>query len=161
MEHRGKSHHELAPNQRNWDRERREDGEPLSDRTRILVVDDDPTFGKILHQIGLQSGVDVVVLNKIESLGALPKEHFDVAILDFDLGPVNGVEVAASLEKTGTARYSILVSQSQEVGVPIGSWPSGIKGFVQKSLGHFAIFEIALAAVEASAIEKSVRGGSL
>lgn len=127
----------------------------------MLVVDDDPTFGKILHQIGIQSGVDVVVVNKVDAMNALPKEHFDVAVLDFDLGPVNGVEVATHLEKSGIAKYSILVSQSQEVGTPIGDWPKSIKGFVQKSLGHFAIFEIALAAVEASAIESSVQSGGL
>ncbi len=125
------------------------------------MIDDDPTFGKILHQIGVQSGVEVVVVNKVDAMNALPKEHFDVAVLDFDLGPVTGVEVATQLEKSGTVKYSILVSQSQDVGTPIGDWPKSIKGFVQKSLGHFAIFEIALAAVEASAMESSVQSGGL
>lgn len=128
-------------------------------RTRILVIDDDPTFGKILQKIGAQSGADILVVDEVEDLAHLPQSHFDVAIIDFDLGAFNGVEIAAYLEKIGSARSSILVSQSQEVTTPIGSWPKAIKGFIQKSLGHFAIFEIAMAAVETSALERAVLPG--
>jgi CheY-like chemotaxis protein len=113
---------------------------------RILVVDDDPSFGKIMSRIGQQSQVSMTVCKSLEEIGDLEHQKFDAAIVDYDLGSTNGIQVAEHLENLLGDIPVILVSQSQLVETPISLWPSNVKGFLHKALGHIAILEAALAA---------------
>jgi DNA-binding NtrC family response regulator len=117
-----------------------------SDSAQVLVVDDDPSFGKIMSRIGQQSQVIVTVCSGIEEIIDLAGRRFVAAIVDYDLGSTTGIKVAEKLELLLGKVPVILVSQSQMVETPISLWPSNVKGFLHKALGHFAILEAALAA---------------
>ena len=121
-----------------------------NETVQILVVDDDPSFGKILNRIGQQSQVHVTVCQTSEQLHELNGMKFHAAIIDYDLGYSDGIEVARKLDAGNRKVPVILVSQSQLVETPISCWPPNIKGFLHKALGHFAILEAALAAHDAS-----------
>ncbi len=53
---------------------------------RILVVDDEPVFGKIIAEAARRSGMEVTVCKSVEELAKCKDWRFDVAILDYDLG---------------------------------------------------------------------------
>jgi CheY-like chemotaxis protein len=114
--------------------------------TRILVVDDDPSFGKIMSRIGQQSQVSMTVCEQLEEIGDLEHQKFNAAIVDYDLGSTNGIKVAEQLKDLLGDIPVILISQSQLVDTPISLWPTNVKGFLHKALGHIAILEAALAA---------------
>jgi DNA-binding response OmpR family regulator len=132
------------------DKEWNDPPERTGGQVQILVVDDDPSFGKILNRIGQQSQVLVTVCQTLEQLRGLPEKKFHAAIVDYDLGNFDGIEVARRLEVSDARVPVILVSQSQLVETPISCWPSNVKGFLHKALGHFAILEAALAAHDAT-----------
>ena len=120
---------------------------------RILLVDDDPSFGKILAKIAQQSRVAVTVCHNLQEVGETTWWDYDVAIVDYDLGTSTGLEIIRQLERVRPDMPVILVSQSQHVETPISRWPGSIKGFMNKALGHFAIMESALAAHELAAMK--------
>jgi len=120
--------------------------QPESSSARVLLVDDDPSFGKIMSRISEQSNVQMTVCRSWSEVEKVLSWKFDVAIVDYDLGDVTGIEITRHLESNSNKVPVILVSQSQMVDMPISAWPASIKGFFQKSVGHFAILEAALAA---------------
>ncbi len=110
---------------------------------RLLVVDDDPTFGKIMERAASKKSAHVTYCESIEDFGALRNWDYDVVIMDYDLGAVTGFELTTYLEQFTAAQVPvILVSQTQRVKSP--HWPDAIRKFVHKSLGPFAILEAAV-----------------
>src|SRR5687768_5082220 len=86
---------------------RRETGTPspleslnLSRETpRVLLVDDDPSFGKILAKIAQQSHVTVTVCHGLQEVGETTWWDYDAAIVDYDLGTSTGLEIIRQLER--------------------------------------------------------------
>jgi len=115
---------------------------------RILVVDDDPSFGRIMLELSKESLVSLTVCTSIGELDTLKRWKFDAAILDYDLGHINGLELAKRLKHHLGKAPIILVSQTQQVETPISRWPSTVKSFIHKSIGHHAILDTAVAALE-------------
>ena len=103
----------------------------------ILLVDDDRSFGSILKRSGAKSGLNITVCHDIDSLGSQMHNLFDVAIVDYDLGAVTGVEIVAYLEERTRNTSFVLISQSalprNEEQTPTG-W-----SFIHKARGNDAI----------------------
>lgn len=113
---------------------------------RILLVDDDPVFGKILTRLAEQSRVHLTYCRSLDELGEKAWWQFQAAIVDFDLGNSTGLELIAQLERILGPMPVILVSQGHLVDVAPNRWPASVKGFIDKALGHVAILEAAIAA---------------
>ena len=113
----------------------------------VLVIDDEPMFGRMMAQACKQSGYDVTVCATVDELAKCEMASFDVAILDYDLGlhgVANGVELAVYLSGYMTDGTFILVSQKPELGHQ--ALPKVIKNFVPKSLGPHAVLRAAFGA---------------
>jgi CheY-like chemotaxis protein len=123
-----------------------DNGSQAGAEERILLVDDDPVFGRILCRVGARSGASVTFCQSLDALGGEPWQRFDAAIVDFDLGTATGIELIRQLERVLGELPVILVSQSREVAVPPNQWPRAIRGFLHKSLGPGAILQCALGA---------------
>jgi len=122
---------------------------------RILVVDDDPSFGKIMRRAAAYKGADVVVCKSLEDFGSLSNFDFDVVLMDYDLGAVTGVELTKYLERlTKDEIPVVLVSQSNQKNAH--QWPDSIREFVHKGLGPFAILDALFEAHEVSRINKGI-----
>ena len=121
---------------------------PLGDMEapRLLLVDDDPIFGKIMTRLAEQSRVNLTCCRSLDELGQKVWWNFHAGIIDYDLGTANGIELIQTMEKTLGTLPVILVSQGNAISVPISQWPTSIKAFIHKTLGHVAILEAALAA---------------
>ena len=110
---------------------------------QVLVVDDDPIFGKIIKKIAQDVDVDLVVCETINDFARLKSYDFDVVIMDYDLGAVTGFELTSYLEKfTKEVIPVILVSQTDQNNSH--EWPITITKFVHKRQGPFAVFSAAL-----------------
>jgi CheY-like chemotaxis protein len=124
----------------------------IEEATRILLVDDDPTFGVVMSRAAEQLRAHITYCKSLEEVKRVAGWNFDVAIVDYDLGSSTGVEVARFLQSHPKKIPVIIVSQSQRVDTPISDWPEVVKGFMQKGLGHFALLEAAFAARDSKGI---------
>ncbi len=62
--------------------------------TKILIVEDDPSIGKLLRRALLLEGYEArLVQNGLDALSAFHEEHPDLVILDLMLPGIDGIEV--------------------------------------------------------------------
>ncbi|MBC7531213.1 MAG: response regulator [Oligoflexus sp.] len=108
---------------------------------RYVLIDDDPTFRAILLRAAHMYGIQVDVYESLEELGAVGLlSRYDVAIVDYDLGAVNGLEIAEYLDILCSNTPMILVS-AKDRRLNARQWPQSIKQFIPKSMGYSYILE--------------------
>ncbi|MBN8549310.1 MAG: response regulator [Deltaproteobacteria bacterium] len=82
---------------------------PGSRRSRVLIVDDNPTFGRVLERFFQRQDLDVEhALDGAKALALLRKDsmHVDLVICDVHMPEVNGHEFLKRLR--GDARFALL-----------------------------------------------------
>jgi pilus assembly protein CpaE len=103
--------------------------------TRILVVDDDPAIGKLLHLVLEQSGFAVTVARTgEEGLSAALTHPPDLAILDVMLPGMDGYAVCRQLRQTrATSLLPILMLTAQsETRDKLAGFDAGADDYVTK-----------------------------
>ena len=124
----------------------------LSTEKRYVLIDDDASFRAILLRAANMNGIQVDVFESLEELGAVGLlSRYDVAIVDYDLGSLNGLEIAEYLELLCRDTPMILVS-AKDRRSNASQWPRSIKQFIPKSMGYTYILEQA----ERCAVENTI-----
>jgi CheY-like chemotaxis protein len=106
---------------------------------RILIVDDDAIFTQILSRAATRKGILSKTVSNLSDVGHPTSWDFDVAVVDYDLKIVNGVEFTDYLNHFGASFPIILVSGRNREDD--GSWPANIRSFVRKDKGNEAILD--------------------
>ncbi len=85
-------------------------GERISSKPRILIIDDDETILELVKDI-LSFDYIVTTANQgQQGLALLNREHFDLLILDLGLPGISGIDIIQQLRgKDGQAQLPILV----------------------------------------------------
>ncbi|MFK7872683.1 MAG: response regulator [Oligoflexales bacterium] len=125
----------------------------LKEAPHVLLVDDDPVYGRIMQRVASQNSVFLTYISTVEEF---PKDQdFDVAVIDYDLGSVTGFEMAHYLESLSNIDIPvILVSQSEQKETK--QWPTMIREFVHKDLGPYAVLEAVFEAFDISKIHEKI-----
>ena len=83
----------------------------LSDRPRLLLVDDEPTVGRMLSHAARQCGYDATITSSPASFRLRYDEVApDVVLLDLSLGSGDGVELLRFLAEKQCAALVLIVS---------------------------------------------------
>ena len=112
----------------------------MSDKKKILAVDDDPDVLALLSQRLEKEGFAVVVTAEPDEVVTLVKsERPDLIICDIDMGTKPGGEVAAELDADDATRDTPLIFLSSLVeadasGTEVGGWPMFSKSASTKQL---------------------------
>lgn len=107
---------------------------------KILLVDDDASFGKIMMRSALLRGIDLTFCVAIDQVAKYSHENFDLALIDFHLGPVTGVEFSEYLTRYNFgALDTIIISHSQQT--ISHQWPINARRFLNKKIGPHMIFD--------------------
>lgn len=115
---------------------------------RILIIDDDPIFCRIMAAIGDKVGVIVEFRASLRELyRALPNLSFDAAIVDYDLGRVTGVQISQHLQRIYGGKPVVLVSNYKNI--PLEGWSPSVRRFVSKGSGEQEILRQALLCIAA------------
>lgn len=115
---------------------------PLSLKPKLLLVDDDPTYGKIMHKAATLHKLHLTYCKDMEDFAQLSDFSFDVAIVDYNLGCVNGIELTRYIESYAMKPVPvILVSQTQQRANE--NWPNSIREFIYKENGPTAVINAA------------------
>jgi chemotaxis response regulator CheB len=101
---------------------------------RCLIVDDSADFRDAASAMLERAGISVVgkASNSAEALRCYEDFHPDVALVDVDLGPENGFELAEQLDRAASNLAVILVSTYAESDLAEMIDTSPAVGFLQK-----------------------------
>lgn len=101
----------------------------------ILACDDDPVFLQTLQRTARKNGLDLVAVEDARHIHQFAFRHFDLAIVDFDLGGLSGIDVTHYLVKEFGFLPVLLVSYTRRCPSSGEPWPKAIKKFVTKDGG--------------------------
>lgn len=115
-------------------------------KKKVLLIDDDPAYGSIVAALAADKHIDLHFYeNLIEATyGGSKIEHYDIAIIDYDLERMTGIEVSEYLDGFFRDIPVILISnlhRSQDTTHP---WPACIEKFIHKSEGYDKILKAAI-----------------
>lgn len=112
----------------------------------IVVVDDDPIFGGIIRRKARKHGMSVVHIAGVEELNSVNLSHFDVAVVDYFLEGMNGLQMTKLIEEKckGVLPVVLISGTMREERVP-----DGVFSFVPKQDGIEAILDQAVEARDA------------
>jgi diguanylate cyclase (GGDEF)-like protein/putative nucleotidyltransferase with HDIG domain len=108
---------------------------------RILIADDDEFIGRLVQRVLTPHGYDVTVAPS----AAAAREHcdthpgyFDVALVDFQLGTDNGLELVDYLRSKDSYLAPIVITGHASLDNAVASLRHGVYDFVQKPFtpGH-------------------------
>ena len=119
-----------------------------------LGTDDDPVFGRIMTRAAACFSAPLEFVQSVNALSDEYLEDFDVAVIDYDLGSVTGLELTRYVDER---RPMPIVLVSGKVRVPERRWSDSIHDFVHKDNGPHAIMDAAFEAHEIACIHKSMR----
>lgn len=112
---------------------------------RIVLIDDDPSYGNIMSTFASARGLSMDHFTDLGQMGSLGRlSDYSVAIVDFDLGSMNGIEIAEYLPVFFNGMPMILISGKDRVSNVMSPWPSCIKEFVHKDRGPDHILDLTI-----------------
>lgn len=116
---------------------------PLPTTPKVLLVDDDPIFCRVMQSYGRDLGIQVVAYCDFQEMSQgtfdLP---FAAAIVDYDLGDITGLSFARLIQQRSDLYPIVLVSHYKRV--VCHDWPPIVKTFLNKEIGAAAILQHAL-----------------
>jgi CheY-like chemotaxis protein len=115
---------------------------------RLVLIEDDPTFSAIMSRCAEAAGLELESFDSLVDLGGLASlGKFDVAILDFSLEHLTGVEIARYIDALLPKVPALLISADREridiVKRSMPSTPRSLRRAMAKEEGPEAILEAA------------------
>jgi DNA-binding NtrC family response regulator len=102
----------------------------------MILIDDDPTYRAIMRRVAQTQGIELETYESLMDLGSAGLlGRYDAALVDYDLGTLNGIDIAEYLNTHFHEIPVVLVSEKHRE--PTGKdWPGCIKRFVHKTSGY-------------------------
>jgi two-component system, NtrC family, response regulator HydG len=100
---------------------------------RLLLLDDDITFTKILQAYLNRHGFEVEITHSVQqALKTLQSSSFDVLLLDYRLPDGTGIDVVESLSNQGKNFPSIMMTSFNDVRTAVQAMRSGVSDYILK-----------------------------
>ncbi len=100
---------------------------------RIIILDDDPFLGKLVHSVLQKSGYtnSILVDDELECIRLAESEHI-LVILDYDLKTLKGIEVMSQIHENNPNASFIFLSAQQSPYVRSQIFAAGALTYIQK-----------------------------
>jgi len=109
-------------------------------RPRILVLDDEPNYVVILHELLSRDGWDVSAAREpLEALRSAARTSFDVALIDLRLGRLGGVEVLTRLRRLDPDLGVLIMTAYATVETAVEAMKAGAMDYVLKPFDNDAL----------------------
>lgn len=109
---------------------------------KLILIDDDRAFSLIMKDFAKTMGINLDCLHSLEELGSIGKlVCYDGAIIDFDLGDFNGIEIAQYFQSFFEAQKPVVLISGKDRSHHSCSWPNVIQSFLHKDCGPQAILD--------------------
>ena len=105
----------------------------MSDKLRIMVIDDEEIVGKRLKP-ALEKRGDIIesFVNSKEALARLAEEHFDIVITDIRMDEIDGLEVLDYIKSHSSDTKVIMITGYATVEVAREALAKGAFDFIAK-----------------------------
>ena len=111
----------------------------------LVLIDDDSAFRTIMRAFAQSRGIQLDAFESLQSMGSIGAlGKYSVAIVDYELGKMNGVEIAQYIPSLFKELPMVLISGRSRSATQQDPWPRCIKKFVHKDCGPDAIIDEAL-----------------
>ncbi|MFO8082174.1 MAG: diguanylate cyclase [Armatimonadota bacterium] len=109
----------------------------MADRTTVLLAEDDPVSRRILTHLLERSGYDVLVAEDGAEASKLIGPGVQVALIDWMMPGVDGVEVCRRLKAATDGRaYAIMVTAKSEKSDVVHALDEGADDYITKPVDH-------------------------
>ncbi len=126
----------------------------MSDKHRILVVDDEPSMREFLDVLLSKEGYDVVLAkNGKQALGLIRKRSFDLVLSDIRLGDITGLDVLREVKKHESGTVVILISAYSTTEIAVEAMNEGAYDFVPKPFDNTELKDTIAKALELKTLE--------
>jgi DNA-binding NarL/FixJ family response regulator len=107
----------------------------MSDRIRVMVVDDHPMWRDAVENDLIAAGFEVVAVaaSGAEALARFPAARPRVVVLDLQIPAPNGVDVTAEIVRQDPSARVLILSASGEQGDVLDAVKAGATGYLVKS----------------------------
>ena len=100
---------------------------------RVLLVDDDPTFRRVMASELTRRGYEVIaVASGGEALARAPEVHADVTVLDLNLPDVDGIEVLERLRERNPSVGVVVLTAHGTIDTAIRATRLGAYDYLEK-----------------------------
>ena len=125
------------------------------DKKRVLVIDDEKnirlTFSEILTQMGFDTRT---AASGEEALAKLGKMNFDLVLLDFRMGGIDGIKVLRSIRQGYPKVRVIMITAHGTVASAVEAMKLGAVDFIQKPCTPAEIREVVGKVMQRAALEE-------
>ncbi len=129
----------------------------MSQRHRILLVDDDLEFRKALSKMFEKSGYDVeTTCDGQQALDALSEAVFDLIISDLRMPNLGGVELMSEIRRRGLDTPIVFLTAFGEVESYMDLMNLGAFEYVNKPIKSQEILAVAKRAIDARGITRGI-----
>jgi DNA-binding response OmpR family regulator len=110
---------------------------------RMVLIDDDPSYTTILKRKAEVDGIQLDAFHSLSELGFVALlRNYDVAIIDYELEEMNGVEIAEYMSSLLDDMPMVLISASDRTE-EMTHCPGSVRVFVNKADGFDKILNAA------------------
>lgn len=134
--------------------------------SKILIVDNDPTFSLMLKTYLMKRGFKVTdVFNSNKAIELISKQKFDIVLTDFRLPDSNGLEFVRELKQAGHNLPVIIMTRHGDIRTAVNAIKSGAYDYVTKPIDPENLLNIINSAIiqspeERTSVSKSPSDGS-
>lgn len=126
--------------------------------SKIMIVDDDPTFSLMLKSYLSNKGFEVTeVFNATKALKLAKEQPFDVVLTDFRLPDFDGIELIGEIQKVAPKIPIVLMTRYGDIRSAVNAIKSGAFDYVTKPVNPDDLLIIIKNAIEGSKTEKPVK----
>jgi len=118
---------------------------PNTDKLSMLLIDDDSVFCQIMSAAASQLKIHLdYITSPLQIKSFQWHTKYDVILLDFDLGSIDGLTALTEFEQIIGEQPVILVTCKNFSEVSEMKWPKSVVSYICKSEGYQSILQQAL-----------------
>lgn len=122
---------------------------------RVLLVDDDPTFSKlVIHKLERYKGRSFAVAWKTAAQPALDElavnKNYDIILSDYSMPEMTGIEFCLQLNETGNQIPIIFITASRDLKLAVEAMKLGVEDYIVKEETTGSVVPLTIAAVHES-----------
>lgn len=102
---------------------------------RIAIIEDDAVFAKLAEETVRRTGIFFIkhYLNPGDFISESANQEFDIALIDYNIPLMNGLEVVKKIKADNDRIKTIIVSGQTDVQVVVDSYAAGADDYIVKN----------------------------
>ncbi len=109
----------------------------MSEKARIIIIDDDAQLVEVLKLYLENKGHYVKgALNSEQALEKLQKEEFDIALCDYNLPDIKGLELAMKIAEKYPDTVTVFVTGVRSMGLAMEAMRKGVHDYIVKPIDY-------------------------